>query len=80
VPFWSVSTKSFPDLLTQPLMVVWSDDGVAVEDGAAPLWSEGAGDEALGLVPWSVLGVEPGAVPPLWANVMPAVINRMLVK
>jgi hypothetical protein len=80
-----------PDLLTQPLMVVWSAEEVPVEvaleplwllvvPAAAPLWSADGVELAGGLAVWSLpLGVEPELLPAC-ANVMPAVINRMLVK
>jgi hypothetical protein len=48
VPFWSVRTKSFPDLLMQPLMVVWSEDAVPDEVAVEPLWSEGVVCDAPG--------------------------------
>jgi hypothetical protein len=74
----------------QPLMVVWSAElpvEVALEPlwlpvvpAAAPLWSAGGVELAGGFAVWSLLlGVEPELLPAC-ANVMPAVISRMLVK
>jgi hypothetical protein len=86
VPFASVRTKSLPDLLMQPEIVVWSpEEEVPVEVADEPLWSPEVLGDAAGDVPWSVLeGVLPeGELEPLLpacANVMPAVMSRMLVK
>jgi len=75
----------------QPLSVVWSEElpvEVALEPlwllvvPAAPLWSAGAVEGAVdapGVALWSVLGVEPVLLPAC-AKVIPAVINRTLVK
>jgi len=74
----------------QPLMVVSEElpVEVALEPlwllvvPAAPLWSAGAVEGAVdapGVALWSVLGVEP-VLPPACAKVIPAVINRTLVK
>jgi hypothetical protein len=91
VPLASVSTKLSPDLLMQPLSVVWSEElpvEVALEPlwllvvPAAPLWSAGAVEGAVdapGVALWSVLGVEPVLLPAC-AKVIPAVISRTLVK
>jgi len=91
VPLASVRTKLSPDLLMQPLMVVWSAElpvEVALEPlwllvvPAAPLWSAGAVEGAVdapGVALWSVLGVEPVLLPAC-AKVIPAVISRTLVK
>jgi hypothetical protein len=88
----SVSTKLSPDLLMQPLRVVWSAEEVPVEVALEPLcWSLGELEE--GAAPWSEPGaapvelplddpapVDPVLDPPACANVIPAVISRMLVK
>jgi hypothetical protein len=87
VPFWSVRTKSSPDLLTQPEMVVWSPEEVPVEAALEPLWSLDVLGDAAGAELWSELVAAP-VLPegelelllPACANVMPAVISRMLVK
>jgi hypothetical protein len=87
VPFWSVRTKSSPDLLTQPEMVVWSPEEVPVEVALEPLWSLDVLGDAAGAELWSELvaapvlpDVDPEPLLPACANVMPAVISRMLVK
>jgi hypothetical protein len=74
-----------PDLLTQPEIVVWSPAEAPVDVAAAPLWSLGVVDD--GAVPWSVLDAAPGVLEvepelllPACANVMPAVMSRILVK
>jgi hypothetical protein len=108
VPFWSVRTKSLPDLLMQPEMVVWSPDELPVEAALEPLWLPVDDDPAA--APWSAAplvepepeaapapwspevepvplapapplpAVDPEPDPPACANVMPAVMSRMLVK
>jgi hypothetical protein len=77
----------------QPLRVVWSAEEVPVEVALEPLcWSLGELEE--GAAPWSEPGaapvelplddpapeVDPVLDPPACANVIPAVISRMLVK
>jgi hypothetical protein len=71
-------------------MLVWSEE-LPVEVALEPLWSLGVLEE--GAVPWSEPGAAPVELPledpaplvdpvdpPVCANVIPAVINRMLVK
>jgi hypothetical protein len=71
----------------QPAMVVWSEDAAPVEVAVDPLWSVGVLGDAAGAELWSELvaapvlpEVDPEPLLPACANVMPAVMSRMLVK
>jgi hypothetical protein len=86
VPFASVRTKSLPDLLMQPVRVVWSPEDEPVEVALEPLWSPDVLGDAAGAELWSELVAAP-VLPevdpellPACANVMPAVSSRILVK